>query len=96
MYLVGETYSVDFPVTSFVPQTNLHGVSDGFVLRIDENGTTLGYSTYLSGEGMDSIKGLTLGDNGLVYLTGSTASNSFPCSDDGFDRDFNGGVQMHM
>jgi len=39
---------------------------------------TLGYSTYLSGSGVDTMSGLTIDSSGLIYVIGTTNSTDFP------------------
>lgn len=75
----GYTTSTDFPVTSGAIQPAYKGASDAFVTILDSlatgNSPQLVYSTYFGGSGADMPTGIKLDANGLIYLTGFTASS---------------------
>ena len=75
-----------FPVTANAFASNLRGTQDAIVTILDENGSSLVYSTYLGGDSTDSGWGIALGPNGLVYVTGTTRSADDPDTpaDEGF------------
>lgn len=80
-YVTGQTSSVDFPTTPGTAfQTGLNGPTDAFLAKLDPTGTTLAYSTYLGGGGMDSGNGIAAASSGVAYLTGLTSSVDFPLS----------------
>ena len=69
-YVAGETDSSDFPsIGAFQPANG--GMSDGFVVRLDPDGSTIGYSTYLGGSDRDSVVSIALDAAGDAYVTGS-------------------------
>ena len=80
-YVAGFTASGDFPAsptplaTTFGGGTAQRGV---FVAKIDPTGSTLLYSTYLSGSGSEQATGLALDRSGNAYVTGNTSSADFP------------------
>ncbi|HTW57142.1 MAG TPA: SBBP repeat-containing protein [Terriglobales bacterium] len=81
-YVAGYTVSGDFPAAP-TPQTMTFGggaASRGaFVAKIDPTGSTLLYSTYLSGSGGgEAATGLAVDASGNVYLAGNTNSTDFP------------------
>jgi hypothetical protein len=78
-YVAGHTKSLQFPTTpdAFQP-TYGGGLWDGFVTKLNANGTALVYSTYLGGDGFDQAVAIALGDKGDAYVTGRTAASSFP------------------
>jgi uncharacterized protein (TIGR03437 family) len=51
--------------------------TDVFVTKLDPNGNIV-YSTYFGGSGSDYAAGMALGNDGSVYVTGSTNSTDFP------------------
>jgi len=63
--------------------------SSQFVMKLDSSGN-VAYATYLGGSGTDTPGGMTLGQTGNVYLTGSTNSNDFPIVN-AFQTTFGGG-----
>jgi hypothetical protein len=80
-YVVGTTYSADFPVTRHAYRTHNHalsGTSTVFVTKLNETGTALVYSTYLGGSGGDFGYGIALDRDENAYVTGATYSTNFP------------------
>jgi uncharacterized protein (TIGR03437 family) len=51
--------------------------TDVFVTKLDPAGNIV-YSTYFGGSGSDNPAGMALGNDGSVYVTGSTNSTDFP------------------
>lgn len=81
LLVAGYTDSLDFPTTSGAFRTSApgDGISpDGFVLKLNPQGTGLIFSTYLGGIDVDRIYGLALDREGNAYLAGATASDNFP------------------
>ena len=77
-YVVGYTYSTDFPVTTSAVQTANGGSCDAFLFKLSPMGDTLLYATYLGGSGADTASGIALDFSGNVYLAGWTMSANFP------------------
>lgn len=78
--LAGQTLSANFPVTAtaYQPAAKLPGQPTCFVTSLASSGTTLNYSTYLSGSTSDSAQALAVDSTGVIYLTGKTSSTDFP------------------
>ena len=72
-YVTGFTSSVDFP-TKVPFQANNNGDMDAFVTKVNADGSSLVYSTYLGGAIDDRGYGITVDTNNYVYVTGSTFS----------------------
>src|SRR5262249_21590781 len=76
VYVVGNTFSSDFPTTgnAFQGSPGGFGTSSGFISRLDGNGM-LTYSTYLSGAGNSSVNAIAFDAQGNMavagYATGS-------------------------
>ena len=83
-YVVGTTYSADFPVTSGAYQAGNptadadNGASAVFISKLNATGTALIYSTYLGGSGGDEGYGIALDATNHPYVTGATYSADFP------------------
>lgn len=83
-YVTGGTTSSDFPLTaspieSVAPPTATGGSGAGFFSKLDPNGASLIYSTYLGGNGFqDSPTGIAVDANGNAYIAGATSSTNFP------------------
>jgi len=80
VYLVGQTFSVDFPVTANAYQKTQGGASnpdgssnsDVFVTKLNSTGNGLIYSTYLGGWNEDAGNGVAIDASGNAYITGTT------------------------
>jgi uncharacterized protein (TIGR03437 family) len=76
-YVVGSTFSTDFPVKN--PFQGTKGAQeDAFVTKINPTGTAWVYSTYLGGNNVDEGNGIAVDAAGSAYVTGYTASTNFP------------------
>jgi hypothetical protein len=76
-YVAGSTQSTDFPTVNPL-QPKFGGVNDVFVTKINPTGSSLVYSTYLGGSGLDVGTGIVVDSSGNAYVTGSTGSTNFP------------------
>jgi hypothetical protein len=79
-YLMGVTYSTDFPTVNPLKPT-LSGFTDTFVAKIDRTGSALLYSTYLGGTEDDEGSDMKVDPEGNAYITGGTTSIDFPTVD---------------
>ncbi|MGQ0669857.1 MAG: DUF7948 domain-containing protein [Actinomycetota bacterium] len=77
IYVVGYTYSADFPVASAY-QGSLNGPSDAFVTKLAPAGNALLFSTFLGGASDDNARSVALDPAGNAYVTGTTLSSDFP------------------
>jgi Domain of unknown function DUF11/Beta-propeller repeat len=88
-YVAGNTTSssTSFPTTSLAYQTSpmakgpqCTGITctSLFVSAIASTGSTLNYSSYVSGNGNDVASGMTIDTSQDVYVTGTTTSNDVP------------------
>jgi hypothetical protein len=78
IYLVGSTFSPDFPITAGAAQTVYGGFGDAFLTKLKPDASALVYSTYVGGSQADNATALALDSAGDVFLTGSTQSPDFP------------------
>lgn len=77
-FIVGQTYSVDFPKSAGAIQGTKKGVSDAFALSLNESGRSLDFSTYIGGISDDAAYAVDIDPNDAVYITGKTNSGDFP------------------
>jgi hypothetical protein len=103
-YVPGDTTSTDFPTTmgafeatfrgGFVcpgiPPGTLTACPDGFVTKLNANGTALLYSTYLGGTQPDHGRGIAVDAAGDAYVTGDTSSTDFPTTAGAFQTTASG------
>lgn len=94
-YVIGQTQSSDFPTTAGVFQPNMNGSSvDLFVAKINTDGSSLIYSTYLGGYDLEIAGGIAVDAVGNAYLTGATESGNiipFPTTPDAYQANKAGG-----
>src|SRR5262249_20611810 len=77
VYVTGTTPSADFPTHNPIDPT-LSGVGDAFVTKLNSTLSSLVYSTYLGGSGVDSGVAIAVDSSGNAYVTGTTNSADFP------------------
>ena len=96
IYVAGSTTSQNFPTTSNAFQTNLTGfpaTSHGFLSKLSLGLNSVyapAYSTYLAGNGADTVTGLAIDTNQNAYVTGHTTSTNAASNTDGFPANPNG------
>ena len=87
-YIVGSTFSLDFPVTVDAHQSVNYAAaghsSTAFVSKLNAAGSALVYSTYLGGSGADFGYGIAVDSANNAYVTGATYSTDFPVTCDAF------------
>ena len=83
-YVVGDTWSKNFPTVNPVQSTNNSTGAGGgtavtaFVAQLNAAGSALVYSTYLGGSVQENTSGVAVSLAGNAYLTGNTWSPDFP------------------
>ncbi|HVI08016.1 MAG TPA: SBBP repeat-containing protein [Candidatus Binatia bacterium] len=77
-FIVGGTFSTDFPVTSGDVQGANAGGEDIFVTKFVANASSEEYSTYIGGSGNDVATDIHLDNLGDMTVTGYTLSQDFP------------------
>lgn len=84
----GFTQSLDFPTTAGAWDTTHNGPAnptqqfgmgtDGYVARLDSQGSSLVWSSFLGGSGEDDVRSVVLTPSDAVTVGGSTTSADFP------------------
>ena len=87
--VAGFTESANFPTTAGAIQTTLGGGQDGVVLSVNQNCTSLLWSTFMGGTGDDGAFGLRL-SNGSLFVCGSTESANFTTTPGAYLTTFQG------
>ena len=98
IYITGQTFSEDFPTVNAYQEAELTGF-DAFVTKINAQGTSLVFSTYLTGVGndpglshVDKGTAIAVDGSGNVYIAGTTSSQDFPVKN-AVQPDYGGGSQ---
>ena len=94
-YVTGGTNSPNFPGTVQPNAFAGGGILglDGFVTKMNADGTDLVYSVYFGGSLDDLGIGITVDDEGAAYVTGATRSADFPTQNP-VQGDFGGGGDL--
>ncbi|HXF70066.1 MAG TPA: SBBP repeat-containing protein, partial [Thermoflexus sp.] len=98
-YVVGVTFSNDFPTTPGAFDTSQNGVLDAFIVRLNPAGqgnADLVYATFLGGSNWDSGYGLAVDGGGAAYVVGWTDSSDFPTTPGAYDTSHNGGADAFV
>ncbi len=99
-YVTGDTKSEDFPTTTGAYDETHNGQYDTFVVKLDEDGSKLEYSSFIGGSGAEYTyydwSGIAVDSSGRVYLTGSTSSSDFPTTSGSHDRTHNGQNDIYV
>lgn len=86
--IVGETNSVDFPLTDEAYQPDYGGGEyDCFISKLSSNGQSIHFSTYFGGNTAESPIGVVFNANNDLYIVGCTGSNDFPVTNDAFQEE---------
>lgn len=87
-YVIGSTYSSDFPTWANAYDSSYNGGGDAYVALLNGAGSALEYVTFLGGVSEDNGFGVTVGPGGRVFLAGRTQSSDFPTSPGAFDTSY--------
>jgi hypothetical protein len=80
-----------FPTTPGAYDTSLNGKADVFVLKLNQNGSNLIFSTFIGGNEDEAGNDIVINKNGKIIITGFTNSLNFPTSNNAINRTYNGG-----
>lgn len=86
-FVVGRTFSADFPTTVDAFDSTLGGEADAFVAILSPSGTALVYATFLGGSEYDAAGGIALRSPSGISITGTTDSPDFPTTSGAFDAE---------
>jgi hypothetical protein len=89
-YLVGHTTSSDYPTTPGAYDQTLDGNLDICLSKLNSDGSTLLYSTYLGGANDDYGYGVAIDDSGSAFCTGVANGGDFPTTPGAYDEFHNG------
>jgi len=90
VYVVGTTYSLDFPVTEGAYDNSLVGGTDAYIAKLNSAGSALSYATYLGGSATERGRAICVDNGGAVYIAGDTSSSDFPATAGSYNASHNG------
>ncbi|MFW9915563.1 MAG: SBBP repeat-containing protein [Candidatus Thorarchaeota archaeon] len=86
--IVGETNSIDFPITEGAYQFDYGGGEyDCFISKLSADGGSIHFSTYFGGNAADSPIDVEFNANHDLYIVGCTSSTDFPTTSDAFQEE---------
>ena len=93
-YLTGKTSSMDFPTSTGVFDSTYNGGDDGdaFLVKVDADGKSLVYATFLGGWASDIGSAIALDQSDRAYVAGHTWSSDFPITFNALDQSCNCGA----
>ncbi len=90
-YVSGWSDSTKFPVYPLEAiQRSYGGEQDAFVCKVNQNASSLMYSTYLGGSGYECGSDVTIDSNDSAYIVGYTGSVDFPITKDAYQTRLKG------
>lgn len=76
--VTGATQAADFPTEAPLQATGGGASQDIFVAKLNPSGSSLIFSTYLGGSELEGPGSLAVGNDGSIYVAGSTESSNYP------------------
>lgn len=99
IYLVGDTYSTNFPMEGGGYQTNFGGQRDVYIVKMNKDASAILAATYFGGSSADFVMDALLDGQTNIYISGMTGSSDLPVTNafqtnyvsgtDGFFAQFN-------
>ncbi|HTX37055.1 MAG TPA: hypothetical protein VME43_18630 [Bryobacteraceae bacterium] len=87
-YLIGQSFDPNFPITPGAFNRNLTGGEEFVVAKLNPAGTAMQFVTLLGGSGhaygAPAIRGVAIGADGSVLVTGTTCAKNFPVTTGAF------------
>lgn len=102
IYGTGRWHNAGLPVssnafnTSHSGGTSPDGGMDTYVFKMNADGKTLEYCTYIGGSGDESSTSIAVNDVGEVFLCGFTSSADFPVSSNAYQKALKGSSDIFV
>lgn len=98
-YIVGETDSINYPITIGALDSNLNE-REGFITIFKPDWSDLEYSSFIGGNDEDICSGIALNQSQGMYICGETYSNypnhDFPTTDGAHDTSFDSAYEGYL
>lgn len=76
--VVGQTFSIDYPISKPFQPNYGGGDRDGFITKLSPDGASLVFSSYAGGSGSDDLTCVAIDPAGNIYAGGDSSSTNFP------------------
>lgn len=90
VYISSVTASSDFPIVNGFEDTFGGGTTDGLLIKLAPDLSTIVWSSYIGGGGFDAAYSIKFDDQKNIVLAGGTTSANFPVTAGVYDDSFNG------
>lgn len=90
VYLSSVTGSADFPIVNGFDDTYNGGTTDGLVVKLTPDLSSIVWSTYVGGAGLDAAYSIKFDANNNIVLAGGTTSADFPTTAGAYQPAFKG------
>ena len=91
IFVAGYSSSPDCPTTIGAYDNTHNGKPDVLIFKLNSEGSSLIYSTFVGAPGQDVAYDMRIDDNGCAYVSGHTRSVNFPTTIGSHDNTYNGG-----
>jgi hypothetical protein len=95
-YIVGNTQSSDYDITSGAYQTTFSGNLDVFVTKLNSTGSGLIYSTYIGGNNYEIGQAIAVDGSGNAHVTGNTNSADYDVTPGAFKTTYAGNFDVFV
>jgi len=95
IFLIGTTSSTDFPISANNYSNVLTGEQDIFLMKLNRDGSSIVYSTYLGGSEDDSPR-IIREKNNMIYIGGKTQSSDFPITGNALQKNLKGNQDIFL
>ncbi len=85
IFVTGYTASTDFPTTSGVLSETFHASVDSYVLKINNDLSSLIHSTFIGGSFWDYAYGILFDSDDNIFISGNTYSADYPTTVGAYD-----------
>ena len=90
VYITSVTASNNFPIVGGFDNSFNGGITDGVVVKLAPDLSSIHWSSYLGGSGFDAAYSIRFDGDGNVVLAGGTTSTNFPVTTGAYQTTFNG------
>jgi len=90
IFIAGNTYSDDFPVSTGAYSQTMSGYSDAFIARMEGDLSDVICATYIGGGSSDRLYTMALDDRDNAVVVGDTYSDDFPLTEGVLRTTFSG------
>lgn len=90
VYISSVTSSGDFPIVNALDSSFNGGTTDGLVVKLTSDLSSIVWSTYVGGSGFDAAYSIKFDNNKNIVLAGGTTSTDFPVTAGAYQTVFNG------